>query len=416
MGNHLAIAAVTASFQRILQANLQETVYGVRVTTLKPNALEGGTTETGVNIYMYLVTPNQAYRTPEPVSRRPQGEMVKRSQMAYDLQFLMSFYGNENELEPQRLYGSTAQLMQDGFTITPEIIRDTLADPTLGYLAESDLASQLEPIRIVPTEVSVENLSKIWSVFFQTPYSLSCTFKASVVFIEGAEPGERALPVRDQRAIVLPFQTILVEQVIAQGGIRKPILATSTIVISGQRLYHLETRVRFAGIDLIPQSVTDASVMLDLNTVPRDRLRAGAQSLQVIHPNSTSINRVAESNLAAFVVRPTIELLTLGRVDYHSSGQCDTEITVQFDIVVGTHQLVVLILNEFSNQRSTSYVFKAKVRSQESREVTIALDGVIPGDYLVRAQIDGAESLLSYDTDRNSPTFNWYNAPKISIV
>ncbi|BAU10721.1 hypothetical protein LEP3755_12130 [Leptolyngbya sp. NIES-3755] len=416
MGNHLAIAAVTASFQRILQESLQEDVYGVRVTTLKPNALDGGTTETGVNIYLYLVTPNQAYRSPEPMSRRPQGEMVKRSQMAYDLQFLLSFYGNENELEPQRLYGSTARLMQDGFTLTPDMIRDTLADPTLSYLAESDLPNQLEPIRLVPTEISVENLSKIWSVFFQTPYSLSCTYKATVIFIEGTEPGERALPVRDRRAVVLPFQTIIIEQIIAQGGLRKPILSTSTIVISGQRLYHPEARVRIAGIDVIPQSVTDTSVVLNLDSIPDDRLRAGAQSLQVVHPNSSSLDRTAESNLAAFVLRPTIESLTLGSIDHRSSGQCDTEITVQFDVIVGASQLVVLVLNEFSSQRSTSYVFKAKARSQESHEITIALEGVMPGEYLVRAQIDGAESLLSYDTDRNSPTFNWYNAPKISIV
>ena len=46
--------------------------------------------------------------------------------------------------------------------------------------------------------MNLEELSKLWSVFFQTPYALSIAYQASVVLIEpdlepiDAAPGARA--------------------------------------------------------------------------------------------------------------------------------------------------------------------------------------------------------------------------------
>ena len=38
------------------------------------------------------------------------------------------------------------------------------------------------------------------------------------------------------------------------------------------------------------------------------------------------------------------------------------------------------------------------------------------GDYLLRLRVDGAESPLETDTDPNSPTFNQYIGPKVTIT
>lgn len=421
MSNQLAIAAVTATFQRVLQSAIQDDVYGARVTTVRPNTLESGSTETGINIFLYLVTPNPVFQSPDPMTRRPRGDLVKRSQIAFDLQYLLSFYGNEVELEPQRLYGSTVRLLQDCLTLTSERIRETLADPTLTFLAEADLAEQLEPVRIIPTEISVENLSKIWSVFFQTPYALSCTYKGTVVLIDSEEPGQRALPVRDRRPLAVPFQRILVEQIQAEAGALQPILANSRLVILGRSLFNTNTLVRIAGIEITPETVTNTRIVITLANIPRDLLRAGAQGLQVVHPiqpsEPASVYRGVESNLAAFVLRPTIAAITVAQVASRGNHAYAAEVTLQFDLIVGANQLVVLILNARSpRERDRSYLFKARIRTTDSDTVAIAVDHLEAGEYLVRVQIDGAESLLNYDTDPDSPSFNQYNSPTITIA
>lgn len=419
MSNYLAIAAVTATLQRILQVAVQEEVYGARVTTVRPNTLEAGNTETCVNIYMYMATPNTAHRSTDASSRRPRGELVKRTQAALDLQYLLSFYGNETELEPQRLMGCVVRTLQNALVITSEMIRDTLSDPTFTFLAATDLADQIEPIFITPTEISVENLSKIWSVFMQTPYSLSATYKGSVVFIEGEEPGVRALPVRDRRPLVMVFNQILIERVIARRGALEPIVADSTLLIAGRNLYDSNALVRIRGIEIAPQAVNDSQIVFPLTSVPRGVLRAGVQSLQVVHPRSRSdvaAYQGIESNLATFVLRPTIISLQVSNVRDGENDTRSADAIVQLNLTVDPGQLVILILNEWSVERPTSYTFKAASRHEETTEVIFPVEGVKAGEYLARVQVDGAESLLNYDTDPNSPTFNWYIDPRISIT
>lgn len=421
MSNYLAIAAVTATFQRILQAAIQEDVYGARVTTTRPSNLDSGPTETGVNIYLYLVTPNHTFRAPDPISRRPMGGMVKKQHISLDLQYLLSFYGNDADFEPQRLYGSTVKLLQDGLSIPSAVIRETLTDPTLGILAGADLAEQIEPLRLEPTEISVENLSKVWSVFFQTPYVLSSTYKATVVVIDGNESGECPLPPRDYRiSLSPPLRQLTIDRVIAQSGATQPIVTSSTLLITGQQLSHPNTRVRINHTEVQPTEVTNTRITLPLSAVPIQILRAGAQSLQVIHPYEQSDPHLAmrgmESNLGAFVLRPTITQVSVANIRYDSrSHTYSATVTLQFDVFVDPEQVVVLILNEWSITSATNYLFKASRRTAETREITISIANVKAAEYLVRAQIDGAESLLAYDTDPTSPTFNWYNSPKVAI-
>lgn len=417
MSNHLTIAAVTATLQRMLQVSVQEDVYGARVTTVRPSTLDSGNPETCVNIYLYMVTPNTYHSTDNSI-RRPKKELVKRTQAALDLQYILSFHGNDAELEPQRMLGCVVRTLQDVLIITPNMIRDTLADPTLSFLAGADLPEQVEQITIVPTEISVENLSKIWSVFFQTPYALCATYKCSVVFIEGEEPGARALPVRDRRHLVMPFGQIVVERVISQRGALEPIVSDSTLLILGRGLHDPTTLVRIGEIEIEAQEVNDTKIIFPLTSVPPGVLRAGVQRLQVVHPGPrshvTGPYRGIESNLASFVLRPGISSLRVSNVQIWSDGTRSADVTVEFNLIVGQRQLVVLILNEWSVNNSAAYMFKASAR-EEVTELTIPVDKVKAGEYLVRVQVDGAESLLSYDTDPNSPTFKWYTNPRITL-
>lgn len=423
MSNHLAIATMTATLQRTLQASVQNHVEGARITTVSPSEIGKGTPETGVNIFMYQVITNPALHNIDATPFRTKGTPVRR-QAALDLYYMLSFYGNNSELAPQRLLGSVVRTLNDKRTITREMIREACNDTTFSFLRESALADQLQQISILPLDLNLEDLSKTWSVFFQTPYILSVAYKSLVVMVEGEEVFSRSLPVRDRRSG--GFSSFLsrpkIERVTSQAGHSAAILADSTLLIQGQQLKgDRYTQVRIGGTDITPTDITETEIKLSLEALPETALRAGVQSLQVIHPNSLTTTefsggrRGAESEAAPFVLRPRVINVTATEVEETDDDLRDAMIEVTINLTVDTGQQVVLALNEWNVDSPASYLFDAPRCELDSPTVVIPVQAVKAGEYLVRLRVDGAESQLEVDTDEDSATYEWYVGPKVVI-
>src|SRR5262245_66296326 len=102
MSNDLAIATVTRALQHILQTAFdQGDLAGVKVVTRRPNKMDS-TDDKQVNLYLYQAAPNTAWRNADLPTRRPNGTLAQAPQVALDLYYLLSFYGNEEHLVPQR--------------------------------------------------------------------------------------------------------------------------------------------------------------------------------------------------------------------------------------------------------------------------------------------------------------------------
>ncbi|MEO0867640.1 MAG: DUF4255 domain-containing protein [Cyanobacteria bacterium J06642_11] len=424
MSNHLAIATVTATLQKALQATVQTEVEGARITTVSPSEIGKGTPETGVNIFMYQVITNPALHNMDATLARSRGNPVKR-QAALDLYYMLSFYGNNNELVPQRLLGSVVRTLNDKRVISQDMIQDACTDSTFSFLANSDLANQLQHINLLPLDLNLEDLSKTWSVFFQTPYVLSVAYKCLVVLVEGDEPFKRALPVRDARSGgISPFPNQpKVEKIVAQAGRYEPILVDSTLLIQGKHLKGDRfTQVRIGGVEVIPTEVKKTEIALDLSTLPNYALRAGVQSLQVIHPQSlTEVDRShgrrgAESAAAPFVLRPRVISVTVYDLEETDNDTRNAVLHIQLNLTVGPEQTVVVALNEYTTDSPTSYMFDIPQRDSSNTQVSIPVQDVKPGDYLVRVLIDGAESQLEVDTEPDSPTKDYYIGPKALML
>lgn len=445
MSNYLAIATVTACLQRMLQSSVQLDLDGARVTTVRPNNLGSGTPEKGVNLYLYQVSLNPVWQKNAEVRMRSTRDAgAKKSRTALDLHYILSFYGNETDLEPQRLLGSVVKILSDRTTLTRNTIYETLADSSYPYLTDSNLADQTEEICFSPMDLSLEDLSKVWSVFFQTPYSISLVYKATVVMIEGEESAYRALPVRE-RALsgVIPFiNRPLVEQVVSRSGKFEPILANSTLLIRGKNLNNKQTKVRISGVEITPQSVNETELLVPLSLTPDNSLKAGVQSLQVIHHVSTEsrgdngngwrgesnqetatqtlskptvFSQTLESNAIPFILRPVVTKVTVSKLEGKDEDVRSAQIKVRVNLTLGKQQRIVLVLNEKSTQNPAAYMFEAPNRHRDGMLVTIPVKNVKPGEYLVRLQVDGAESILNVDTDPNSSSFNRYTEPKMVI-
>lgn len=421
MSNYLAIATVTATLQRIFQSAIQIDLPGARVTTVRPDASGGGTPEVGVNIYLYQVTPNPAWRNADLRSRRPKGDLIKQAQAGLDLYYILTFYGNEVELEPQRLLGSAVRTLVDYPILTPEIISATTNNPTYSFLATSTLAQQVERVTIVPSLMNTEELSKIWSVFFQCPYVLSFACQASAALIDGQKTSGRSLPIRGTQFYTTPRQPAI-EQVVSEAGANQPIVGTSSLIIRGKQLRGENPQVRIGEAKVTPQEVTEKEIKLDLATLTIaeiDSLRAGIQSLQVLHPilkrNPAEPDRAIGSNVIPFVLSPTIAQVEVLEISDNGDELYSAEIRVQLDLTVGIGQRVMLFLNERSFDNPAAYIFAAKSREEERDLVIFAIEDVKPGEYLVRVQVDGAESLLEVDTESTSPTYEQYISPMVVI-
>jgi hypothetical protein len=421
VSNYLAIATVTATLQRILQMAVQQDVDGMRVTTLQPGQIGNGTPETGINLFLYQVSRNPVLKNADHTAARAKGSPAKR-QAALDLYYLISLYGNEAELEPQRLLGSVIRTLSDRPTLLPEAIRDTIADTRFRFLADSDLAEQIQHASIHALDLSLDDLSKVWSTFFQAPYRLSTTYRITLVTIEGEESLSKALPVRDRSfGAILPFPAQpVVEQV--KAGPLEPILASSTLTITGKQLHSPQTRVLLGGVEATPTQVSEGQIVVPLAAFPSGALRAGIQGLQVAHlaqPSSSGapgrLQQLA-SNALPIVLRPTIEQIELLEVKGEGEDLRSGRLRLRVDLPVGQRQRVVLAMNQASIEQPVGYQIEASGRTADTQDLTFNLRDIKSGDYLLRLQIDGADSILGVDTDPKSPTFNWYNSPKIQIA
>jgi hypothetical protein len=406
MSNFLAIATVTATLQSVIQNAVDApdvNVSGAKATAVRPDGATSGTPTTGVNIFLYQVMPNGALRNADLPNRDVGGAFVRRPRAALDLHYLLSFYGDEGMLEPQRLLGVVTHTLNSQPTLTRDMIRDMLNDAAFAFLAGSDLAEENEVVRFIPLGLSLEELSKLWSVFFQTTYVLSIAYQASVVLIEGAERPRAALPVRERTITVLPFRLPVIEKVFSDLGENLPILTGSTLIVRGRQLRDV-TLLLISGSELTPQpqDVSDKEIRVALPA----NLRAGINSVQVVQKLMLGVppaeHRGFESNVAALVLAPKIKGITASA----SSFTIDVEPQLQVS------QRVVLLLNNVTT--GASYSFSIAPLVANTGQVTFPVSGLDSGQYFVRVQVDGAESSL-LNLDPNSPNFKELIAPQVTI-
>ena len=132
MSNSLAVAMVTAALRRILAEALAGVPAGgvenVRVSSLRPDMLTGADADAaGVNVFLYQVAANASWGGQALPTRRPDGSVVARPEQALDLHYLLTFSGDENALEPQRLLGVAVTTLVAQPVLSRERVRDVVA-------------------------------------------------------------------------------------------------------------------------------------------------------------------------------------------------------------------------------------------------------------------------------------------------
>jgi hypothetical protein len=416
MSDARAIAAVTLTLRHTLQQAVLGENASVNVT--RPGAGGNGTPPASVSVFLFRVSPNPARRNDDVPTRRPDGRLLRRPQAALDLDYLLSFYGEEKAFEPQRLLGRVARALHARPLLTRSVVEAALADaasdPDLSAtdLHDSDLAEAVELVRVTPSTISLEELSRLWSIFFQTPYALSVPYQASVVMIEDdSEEPLPGLPVSRRNAYVLPFRQPVVERAESSAGAEAPIVWDTSLRVAGRRLRGQLTRVRIGGSLIEPESVEDAEIMLELVSIPEAERRAGVTGLQVVQDilmgTPEAAHRGFESNVVAFVLRPALSAIVA------STPQATVGFHVDPPARAG--QRMTLLLDERPGGAGHSYAFAREPLESDLSTVEVAIDGVETGDYFVRLRVDGAESPLDVVEDKDDPAFGTLAGPEVHI-
>jgi hypothetical protein len=426
VSNPLAIATTTIVLEDVVQTGLGA-VTGGNVTNVRPDEKDNGAPAPEANVFLYQLLPNAALRNADLPTRTSNGDLRRRPQLALDLHYLISFYGDESILEPQRLLGGAVSALHARPLVTREEIQAIidaapaadLTDPRR-YLGDTDLGEQAERVTFTPLSLSLDDLSKLWSTLFRVPYVLSVAYRASVVLIEEQVTPKPAPPVRLSNVYVVPIQRPLATAIVAETGDDEPIVAGTTIVVRGERLRGDDTRLRVgdALVQPPPEDVDPAEIRAKLATplFTAGQLRAGVQGAQVVHlldiGTPPAAHRGFESNVAPFVLHPTLTSTPVSAVTGTGTEPRNATITVVADPPIGKDQRVVLLLDRTSG--TEAYSFPAPSRTLDTDPVEVKVERVRNGDYLVRVQVDGAESLLDVETSPG-PDLGKFIGPTLTI-
>jgi hypothetical protein len=401
MSNFRAIATVTATLQTILQAAIQADVPGATVTTVRPgDDAAANLPATGLNLFLYQVGQNPYRSNDDLPARASDGTTIQRPVMPLELYYLMSCYGDDRTLEPQRVLGSAVSLLHSQPQLTRAQIQAAIADPARTFLAASDLANQVDLIRFTPVNLTLDELSRLWSVFLQTHYVLSATFKASTVLLERAIPTHPALPARAVQLVALPLRTPRIDAIVSTSGDTAPITAGGSIVVEGADLTADSSIVEIDGAAAPATSGANDRIVLALPA----GITAGPHTLQVrqgvLIGGAPPPRPVFASDLAAFSVRPVIAKtggaanIAITGVQGAGTAPRSATVTIQLSPAVGVTQTATL---EMLSGPLVAYRFLAQKLAAPAAQLVFPIAGVAAGDYIFQLRIDGAPSPLDLD-------------------
>lgn len=186
MSDAYAIAAVTDTLRAILQPVVSEMVPGAQVVARPVDELRN---EQGrmLNVFLYQTGISAALRNEDAFALR-RGE-VGRPALPLVLHYLLTPHVPDDansEVVGHQMLGAAMGALHDHPELSPVDIA--------GAAPYSDLDQQIQRVRITPTGMALEEISKLWTAF-QSPYRISAAYEARVVLVDSRRPARTALPV-----------------------------------------------------------------------------------------------------------------------------------------------------------------------------------------------------------------------------
>ena len=426
MSTPLAIAAVTAVLKDVLNTSMTATdlssiVGDVKVSAKPPDKLIPATGDepTALNIFLYQVTPNQGWRNAGLPARDSGGDRTGNPPLALDLHYLLTATA-PRDIYPEIIMGFAMQMLHETGVLSRELIAkalDPMAPPSdfIPQLKFAELAEQVEQIRVTPAALTVDDISKLWTGF-QGRYRMSVAYIVTVVLIQTLRSTRSSLPVVTRNIAVKPFQQIVIDEITSSTPYA---LAGSTLSIAGTNLDDPNFQLFIDGADntALVTGRSATAVTVKLPAPIGSALRAGVLGVQIEHPVQFALGVLrtgTQSNLAPVVLHPVMTVpVALSNVTHpviDGTTYTSATLTLTLDPKVTKQQRVAVLLNG-TGTNPLAYSFAAPTGNGivdpniDTATVKVDVVDVIPGTYLIRVTVDGAESaLLMTGGTYSSPT------------
>ncbi len=395
MSNPLAIAAVTMTLRNLLD-RVKLDLPDTDITTKPAGKARENEAKNQINLFLYHVMPNPAYRNMDLRNQVMPGE-TGQPPLALDLFFLLTAYGKgSDDTLGQTALGRAMSILHDHPLLDREEIRNALAG--------SGLQDQLERIRITLHPLSVDDLFRLWSTF-QTDYRISVAYQVSVLLIESQRPVRTPLPVLERTVTALPRATPLpgfaeIEQVILPNNQSFACLG-DTVTVRGYRLTGDTVKVNFATtrleqpVKLDPQpggTAIEIEVVLPGNAAALAQWPAGLYRLWV---EVTQAGETQVTNEFPFTLAPRIQSIIPNPASYGGAGQVTLTVTCQPQ--VWPEQSALLLLGQ--------YRFSPQPHPTKTGTLNYVVKSVPTGDYFARLRMDGVDSPI-IDFSQTPPVFD----------
>jgi hypothetical protein len=391
MSNALALSAVTLTLQAILTngATADPDLTDTTVTILPPDKARGNNNANQLNLFLYQILPNAAWRNqniPTQVARSETGNPP----LALTLHYLVTAFGRDNDATlpfGHHLLGRAMSTLFDHALLGQDEIRAATAVALPG----SDLDKQLERVRITLQPLTLEEISKLWSGLV-TQYRLSVGYEVSVALIESTQPVRTPLPVLtrgpgdkgviSQASLLPPFPLL--------DSIQFPNAQTSARL--GDVLTLTGLHLDGTGVGLVFQHPL-WSTPVELTPQPGGT----PTQVSVLLPNSPAVWPAGFYTVTLAVQRPGE---SYRRMTNQLSFALATKITITPASAAGSNITYTMSCNPevWPAQRASLLLSDQEILAQphtsKTATLTFQAQALSAGTYFVRLRVDGVDSLL----------------------
>lgn len=392
MNSSFSIAACTIAIADRLHMFIGDAVPGARVTTLNPGSDALRTGDAFVNLYLFRTTRNGFVSNNDLPTRGALGGAKNSPVLKLDLDYMITFFGDDSRLDPQRLLG----LVAGGLNAEPYVPRDMLrsAVATTPWLAGSGVHElPREEIVVTPLNMAPDAMARLWSEFVNVPYQLTQLYTATPIAIEYKLQVEPVLPVRRIGLRAIPSRSIAITNVVNAADPDLPIVAGGTLAVRIPDPAQPGLSVLLNGV--AAKDITSgfdaqgySALLVPLTGTQPAPLATGGLTVKVVKSGPDGKGTEAESPVFATNIVPGF-----GTPPAVSTDGKQLDFALALPVPAQASATALLYAR---GAKSTSYKISCLPRTDAATALTAPLANIDAGEYLVSIEVDGVASLLDW--------------------